>query len=195
MQRLCLTLAVLTAAASVLRAEKPAVVLREGATAPAFTAIDDQGRVWNSRDHVGKNVVVVYFYPADMTGVCTKQACSYRDQRESLKRAGIAVVGVSGDSVRNHQLFKKAHSLNFPLLADEKGKLARTFGVPVRDGGEITCIVAGKQRKLVRGVTACRWTFVIGLDGKIVSRNTDVHPANDGKSVLNVVRQLTASTQ
>jgi len=50
-------------------------------------------------------VVVVYFYPADMTGGCTKQACGFRDDMQSLRALGATVVGVSGDTVRNHQLF------------------------------------------------------------------------------------------
>ncbi len=181
---LTVTAALLFSYAPLLRAENPAVSLREGDRAPVFSGIDDNGSVWKSDDHVGKSVVVVYFYPADMTSVCTRQACSFRDQIEELRSAGVKVVGVSGDSVKNHQLFKKAHSLNFPLLADVDGKVARAFGVPVREGGEITRVVEGKPGKLVRGVTARRWTFIIGLDGHIVSRNTDVEPGNDGKSIL-----------
>ncbi|MEQ9406754.1 MAG: peroxiredoxin [Fuerstiella sp.] len=192
----CLTYLLLVATwIPVAAAENPTVCLRPGDKAPAFLAVDDQGQKWSSSDYVGKSVVVVYFYPADMTAFCTKQACSFRDQLDELKRAGITVVGVSGDTVRNHQLFKKTHSLNFPLLADVDGNVARLFGVPVRDGGEITRVIEGKPQKLVRGVTPRRWTFVIGLDGTIVNRNTDVEPASDGKSVLNVVRQVTVSTQ
>ncbi|WP_077023595.1 peroxiredoxin [Fuerstiella marisgermanici] len=190
-----ITAALLLACANPLWAKNPPVSLREGDAAPVFSGVDDKGNEWNSSDYIGRNVVVVYFYPADMTSVCTRQACSFRDQSEELGQAGIKVVGVSGDSVKNHQLFKKAHSLNFPLLADVDGSIAKAFGVPVRDGGEITRVVDGKQKKLVRGVTARRWTFVIGLDGTIMNRNTDVQAATDGKSVLKLVRHLTASAQ
>lgn len=171
------------------------VSLRPGDRVPDFSVHDDEGKNWSLSDHVGKSVIVVYFYPADMTTVCTRQACSFRDQIDDLKRAGVTVVGVSGDTVENHQLFKKVNSLNFPLLADVDGHVARAFGVPVRGGGEITRVVDGKQQNLIRGVTARRWTFVIGLDGTIVDRNTEVEPSSDGKTVLNVVRQLTASAQ
>ncbi len=140
-------------------------------------------------------MLVVYFYPADMTVGCTAQACGFRDQLDELKQAGVMVVGVSGDSSGNHKLFKKAHSLNFPLLADEDGKVAHAFGVPVRGGGRITRVIQGRQEKLVRGVTAQRWTFVIDRKGRIVHRRTDVKPPVEGKSVLKFVRQLTASTQ
>ena len=65
-----------------------------------------------------------------MTGGCTKQACSFRDDDGAARaRKGVEVVGVSGDSVENHQVFKKAHELNFTLLADPEGVIARAFGV------------------------------------------------------------------
>src|SRR5207245_940563 len=105
---------------------------------PEFEGIDDQGNPWKSSDYLGKNVVVVYFYPADMTGGCTKQACGFRDDFKTLSDKGVKVVGVSGDSVANHQYFKKAHNLNFTLLADEDGSLAKKFGVPLKAGGEFT---------------------------------------------------------
>ena len=176
-------------------AENPLVALKPGDNAPIFAAQDDSGKPWNLQDHVGKTVVVVYFYPADMTSVCTRQACSFRDSQKELKQAGVTVVGVSGDSVNNHQLFKQANGLNFSLLADPRGKIAKAFGVPVRRGGEITRLVAGKEKRFVRGVTARRWTFVIGLDGRIVNRNTDVNAAASAESVLKVVRQLTTSAR
>ena len=137
----------------------------------------------------------VYFYPADLTSVCTSQACSFRDQHAALEREGVKVVGISGDSVKTHKLFKKTHSLEFPLLSDSEGRVADRFGVPTRRGGKITRVIDGRQQILTRGVTARRWTFVIGLDGRIVTRNTNVEPANDGRQVLNLVRQLTASNQ
>ncbi len=176
-------------------AENPAVSLEQGDLAPKLQAVDDAGQIWDSSDHIGKNVVVVFFYPADLTSGCTAQACGFQRQLAELKAAGADVVGVSGDSVTNHQLFKQTHSLSFPLLADEDGKVAEAFGVPVRSGGQITRVVEGQQKQLIRGVTAQRWTFVIGLDGTIIHKNTAVNAANDSQSVLKVIRQLTVSTQ
>src|SRR5437016_4764214 len=91
--------------------------LKVGDPAPTFTATDDQGKEWKSTEHVGKKVLVVYFYPADMTGGCTKQACGFRDDMKALSERGVEVVGISGDSAENHQFFKKYHNLNFTLLA------------------------------------------------------------------------------
>src|SRR5437868_5926308 len=97
------------------------VDLKVGDPAPTFEAKDDHGKTWKSSDHVGKKVVVIYFYPADLTGGCTKQACAFRDDMRQLAEQGVEVVGVSGDSVENHQIFKKVKNLNFTLLADEDG--------------------------------------------------------------------------
>src|SRR5579875_1816455 len=66
--------------------------LNKGDKAPSFEATDDQGKTWKSSDYVGKKVIVVYFYPADFTGGCTKQACTYRDDIDKLVAKDIMVV-------------------------------------------------------------------------------------------------------
>jgi len=164
--------------------------LNVGDKAPEFVTLDDQGKEWKSSEHVGKKILVVYFYPADLTTGCTMQACGFRDDMKKLVGEEVEVVGVSGDSVENHQLFKKVHELNFTLLADEEGKVAKAFGVPVKSGGAIKFKHEGKVHELKRGVTAARWTFVIGKDGKIALKNTEVKAANDSKAVLKAVADL-----
>lgn len=167
------------------------VVVKEGESAPSFSVKDDTGAEWKSEDHFGKNVVVVYFYPADMTGGCTKQACGFRDDFKKLKEMGVEVVGVSGDTVRNHQLFKKAHDLNFALLADTEGKVANAFGVPFTPGEKsITREIDGKEEVLTRYGTAKRWTFVIGKDKKIAFKNENVNAAEDSQKIIDVVQNL-----
>jgi peroxiredoxin Q/BCP len=161
-----------------------------GDPAPEFASVDDQGQAWKSADHVGKKIMVVYFYPADLTPGCTKQACGFRDDMKKLTDLGVEVVGVSGDSVRNHQLFKQEHDLNFTLLADEDGSVAKAFGVPVGPGGSIQRKIDGKDETLTRGVTAKRWTFVLDKAGKIVLKNTEVQAAEDSKAVLDAVQDL-----
>ncbi|MBA3312648.1 MAG: peroxiredoxin [Planctomycetota bacterium] len=163
-----------------------------GDPAPKFAAMSDEGKEWKSTEHIGKKVVVVYFYPADMTGGCTKQACSFRDDMSELKELAVEVVGISGDSVENHQLFKKAHDLNFTLLADEKGEVAKLFGVPTKAGGTFNTEIDGEKVALVTGVRAARWTFVIGPDGKVAYKNTQVNPTEDSKAVREVVEKLKA---
>src|SRR3989442_7810529 len=113
------------AVSGLLLAEEKKVNLKVGNQAPKFESTDDQGNPWKSTDHVGKKILVVYFYPADLTGGCTAQACGYRDDMNKLADKGVEVVGVSGDSVANHQKFKKAKELKFTLLADEDGSVAK----------------------------------------------------------------------
>lgn len=158
-----------------------------GEKAPSFEAKDDQGNVWKSSDHIGKGVLVVYFYPAAMTGGCTKQACGFRDDMKTLTDKGIEVVGVSGDAVPNLKFFKDAHELNFALLADEDGAIAKAFGVPLSKGGSIKRKINGKSETLTRGVTEARWTFVIDKEGKIISKNMKANPTKDAKDVLKAV--------
>ena len=155
-----------------------------GDKAPAFTATTDDGLSWKLADYVGKKNVVVYFYPAAMTGGCTKQACAYRDAQPAIESANAVVVGVSGDNPEGLKLFKKAENLNFTLLADEKGEIAKMFGVPVKDGGTITREVEGKSYDLVRSATASRWTFIIDKKGNIVYKNEQVDAAKDAEAVL-----------
>ncbi len=164
--------------------------LSVGAKAPRFQAQDDAGDLWKSSDHAGKKVLVVYFYPAAMTGGCTKQACSYRDDRDTLSDMGAEVIGVSGDSVEGQALFKRAHALNFTLLADTDGSVAGGFGVPTRKGGAIQRTVDGEEYTLTRGVTPSRWTYVVGLDGRIAYANTKVNAVEDSKDVIAAVRTL-----
>jgi peroxiredoxin Q/BCP len=137
---------------------------------------------------VGKEPIVVYFYPADFTGGCTKQACAFRDDWSKFKEQGIQVVGVSGDAPESHRLFKLAHNLNFTLLADEEGKVAEAFGVPVTRGDrEVKAVVDGKEHILRRSVSTKRWTFLINKDGRIASKNTEVKPAEDSSAILTEV--------
>jgi peroxiredoxin Q/BCP len=184
-------LAVLALASVTARAAEEAVNLKVGDAAPVFQAMDDQGKAWKSSDVVGKKILVVYFYPADMTGGCTKQACGFRDDMKKLEDKDVVVVGVSGDSVRNHQLFKKAENLNFTLLADEKGQVAGKFGVPFAKGEKsIEREIDGKTETLTRGGSASRWTFVVDRDGKVAMKNTEVKAAEDSKAILQKVEEL-----
>src|SRR5690625_7452659 len=110
---------------------------------PPGAAETADGTIWNSADHVGDGLLVVYFYPAAMTGGCTDQACSFRDNRSKLSELGASVVGVSGDTVEGLEVFRRTNRINFPLLSDEHGRIARLFGVPVHGWGQIVSDVDG----------------------------------------------------
>lgn len=167
------------------------VDLKVGDKAPEFQALDDTGKPWKSVDHVGKKIMVVYFYPADFTGGCTKEACGYRDDYSQLTEKGVEVVGVSGDSSHNHELFKKAHDLKFTLLADTDGKIAASFGVPSEAGADTVLATVGDYKEpIYRNMTIERWTFVIGKDGKIAAKNTEVKAAEDSRAILDLVTKM-----
>ncbi len=113
-----------------------AQALEVGDLVPDFKCLDDQGQIWDSREHVGKKMVVVYFYPNDFAFCCTRQAVRYRDGQRELAAHGVEVVGISGDVVAAHRMFKKTHRLNCALLADFEGNVARKCGVPLRAGAK-----------------------------------------------------------
>jgi peroxiredoxin Q/BCP len=137
---------------------------------------------------------VFYFYPADLTGGCTKQACTYRDAMEQLTGSDVEVVGISGDTVENHQVFKKEHNLNFTLLADPEGTIAKAFGVKTGKGGSFEKMIQGEPLKFTRGITANRWTFVVDKNWRVAYVNTSVNPEKDAAEVMKVVEKLGANS-
>ena len=95
-----------------------------------FTAVTADGSSFDSKNYVGKQPLVIYFYPKDNTSVCTTQACSFRDQYEDFKLLGAEVISVSSDSIQSHQKFAKQYRLPFILLSDSEKQLRKLFGVP-----------------------------------------------------------------
>ncbi len=123
--------------------------LKEGDKVPDFTLKDQNGKTFHLKDHLGKKVLVIYFYPKDDTPGCTKQACYFRDQYEEFTRLGAEVIGISGQDSKSHEAFAKKYNLPFTLLADEGDKVRKLFGA----GG---------------GIIPGRVTYVIDKEGKIV---------------------------
>ncbi|MDF7825781.1 peroxiredoxin [Pontiellaceae bacterium B12227] len=162
--------------------------LEKGAAAPVFSAKNQDGKEWNLKDHLGGKPIVVYFYPAAMTGGCTKQACAYRDH---LKGANpdFTVIGISGDAVQNLKWFQTSENLNFPLLSDPEGAIAESFGVPVKRGEKmIERKVGGETVSLKRSATTSRWTFIIDPAGKIVYKAEQVKATADLADVLKFLK-------
>ncbi|WP_436716833.1 peroxiredoxin [Roseiconus lacunae] len=182
---------ILTSLALTLALCLNASAVEVGDKAPSFKAKADSGELWKSSEHVGKKILVVYFYPADMTGGCTKQACGYRDKMKDFSDAGVEVIGVSGDTVENHKIFKDVHDLNFTLLADTDGSVAKAFGVPVSLGDKaVTKLINNIEKELVRKATAKRWTFVIDLEGNIAYKDSQVKAAQDPEKIAAVIAKL-----
>jgi len=125
---------------------RPLVV---GDRMPAFSLTDQYGKTFNSADFVGKNILVIYFYPKDESMVCTKEACSFRDSFNDFAKAGAKVIGINGGTEASHKEFSDHYKLPFILLSDPGDKVYHVFGV------EDKFFMTGRQ------------TFVIDLKGKV----------------------------
>jgi len=156
-----------------------------------FSTLDQDGEKWHLKSNLKKSeYLVIYFYPAAFTGGCTKQACSYRDQKGELAKVGAGVAGVSGDSPETLELFALEHSLNFPMLSDESGEIAKIFGVPQGDGGTINREIKGTNLDLTRGTTIQRWTFILDRDGTLIYKDSEVDAEADSGKVLEFLSDL-----
>ncbi len=102
--------------------------VEKGAKVPAFKLPTDDGGHVSSKDLVGR-LAVIYFYPKDDTPGCTTEAKDFTRLAPDFKRAGVAVVGISPDSVKKHQKFREKHDLDIRLAADEDHAVAEKFGV------------------------------------------------------------------
>ena len=128
-----------------------------GDKVPEILGYDENGKEVRLSDFKGRKLVL-YFYPKDLTSGCTAEACNLRDNIESLRDEGYAVVGASVDDAKSHQKFIAKHELPFPLIADTEKKLVETFGV----WGE-------KSMYGRKYMGTFRTTFIINEDG-IVER-------------------------
>ena len=172
--------------------EKPKFVLKVkvGDTVPAFEGIDENGMKFKSTSVVGKKILVLYFYPADFITTCTAQASGFRDEFE--KNKNVVVVGVSGDYLETHRSFKEKTRLPFSLLADPKGDLALVFGVPFSPGIKSVKVKneKGARVEILRGATIPHYTYVIGLDGKVIAADPIGEPHKDAKRVAAIIQKL-----
>jgi peroxiredoxin Q/BCP len=152
-------------------------VLEPGSVPPPFTLEDADGRRVSLAGFRGQDVVL-YFYPADDTPGCTKEACGFRDAWDDLAARGVAVLGVSPDSAASHRAFATKHRLPFVLLSDPDHGVMRAYGA----WGEKTL-----YGRTVTGVI--RSTVWIGSDGRVRRHwarvsNAAAHPAK----VLEAIR-------
>jgi peroxiredoxin Q/BCP len=104
-------------------------MLRAGTLAPDFETVLDDGTPFRLSSMRGEKNVVLYFYPADFTGGCTKEACSFRDSYDQVQRYDAVILGVSRDSRERHIEFREAHGLKFPLISDPDGTIAALYDV------------------------------------------------------------------
>jgi peroxiredoxin Q/BCP len=159
--------------------------VRVGQRAPLFELLDDQGKKWKLADHLGKRVVVLFFYMGDYFPQSAREVCAFRDDLPRIKRQGVEVVGISGDVPASHALFKESYKLNYTLLCDTKGEVSWRFGMPASGGGSQQVKGPdGEDVTITRGSTAAFWTWIIGLDGRVLDKCTKVKPDQESKRVL-----------
>jgi len=104
-------------------------MLKTGERAPEFTLPDDTGKDRSLTDFLNAGATVLYFYPADFTPGCTRQACALRDLQSEIKNAGLRVVGISSQSPETHARFRSKYDLPFALLSDEEKAVIKMYGV------------------------------------------------------------------
>lgn len=126
-------------------------MLAPGTTAPDFTLPDQDGRSHRLAGLLQDGPLILYFYPADFTPGCTKEACDLRDLHTRILGAGLRVVGVSPQSPESHRRFRDEHGLPFTLLSDERKVAVHAYDV---DGPF--------------GIGVRRATYLIDREGRIV---------------------------
>ncbi len=150
-------------------------MLNVGDKAPAFEGKTQNDETIKLSDFSEKTVVL-YFYPKDSTPGCTKEACSFRDNLDTLASKNVVVIGVSADSVASHQRFAEKQSLNFNLLSDPEKTVIMAYGA----WGE-----KKNYGRVYEGIY--RITYVIGPDGVITAVFPKVKATVHAEEVLAVL--------
>jgi thioredoxin-dependent peroxiredoxin len=150
--------------------------LEAGDKAPAFTLPDQDEKKVSLKDFKG-SPVVVYFYPADDTPGCTKEACQFNDNLRAFDRAGVTVLGISPDGAAKHTRFREKYGLRFPLLSDPDHGVMEAYGA----WGEKT--LYGKK-----SLGVIRSTFLVDATGKIERAWYNVRADGHAEKVLELVK-------
>lgn len=142
-----------------------------------FKLISDSGEEVSLEDFRGKNVVV-YFYPKDNTPGWTIEANGFRDLSQEFEKHNTVIIGISRDSTKSHQNFKKKYDLNFMLLTDESGEVLEKYEVLKNKK------MFGKEVKSIE-----RSTFVFNKFGELVKEFRNVKPGPHPEEVLEYIKE------
>ena len=131
-------------------------MLKNGSKAPEFKLEDQDGKSHTLKSLLAGGPLILYFYPADFTPGCTKEACSFRDLQSDLLKANLRVVGISPQDSESHQRFAAKHGLNFPLLADPDKVAVKAYDLdgPLGFGVRRGTYLIGKDGTILDGVLA-----------------------------------------
>lgn len=148
------------------------MALRVGERAPAFEAPGSDGQTYSAESLRGRAYVLT-FYPKDETAGCIAQVCALRDVWEDFRGKGVAVFGVSRDSVESHKVFVANRNLPYTLLTDASGAMHKAFDV-------------GR----VFGVTN-RVSYLVDASGTIVAAYaSNLRPAAHAEKMVEAARAL-----
>lgn len=153
--------------------------LETGSRAPAFALPDQDGTRVSLRELLAAGPAVVYFYPADDTPGCTKEACQFNDNLRAFSKARTQVVGISPDGAAKHQAFRAKYRLRLPLLSDPQHRVMQAYGA----WGDKT--LYGKKT-----VGVIRSTFIVNPNGTIRRAWYNVRADGHADTVL---KELTAA--
>ena len=125
-------------------------MLKVGDTAPDFVLEDFDGPQTTLSELLDGESLVVYFYPADFSPVCTREACALRDRHDALREVGVRVLGVSPQGRDSHRRFRESYQLPFALLSDPSRKVIEAFGVngPLGFGVRRATFLIGPDRTI-----------------------------------------------
>ena len=152
-------------------------MLKVGERAPEFTLPDDTGKDRSLTEFLSAGAIVLYFYPADFTPGCTRQACVMRDLHADIERAGLRVVGISPQSPQSHAKFREKYRLPFVLLSDEHKTVIKMYGVngPLGIAVRRASYLIDASRKIRDAVLA---DFMIGRHEDFVRKAIMLRTAN-----------------
>jgi thioredoxin-dependent peroxiredoxin len=144
-------------------------MIKAGERAPEFTLPDETGRDRSLTELLSAGATVLYFYPADFTPGCTRQACVLRDLHTEIESAGLRVVGISPQSPNSHARFRAKYQLPFVLLSDEQKTVIKMYGVngPLGLGVRRASYLIDASRRIRDAVLA---DFMIARHGEFVRK-------------------------
>ena len=129
------------------------MILNKGDVVDDFSLPDEQGELVSLSGLLETGQLILYFYPADFTPICTAEACNIRDLHDEILDVHIKVVGISPQDSESHLRFKSKHDLKFPLLFDKDRAVIKAFGL-----------------NTLLGIGVRRATFLIDENMQIINR-------------------------
>jgi len=149
-------------------------MIKEGDAIPLFEGIDQKGNTFRIKEYIGKQALVIYFYPKNFTPGCTVEACSFRDHYEVFKSQGAIIIGISSDSVDSHARFAKRYQLPFIMIADIGNQIRKRFGI----------------KATLLGLLPGRETFVVDKMGILRLRFNSIQAKKHIPKALEMIKRL-----